>query len=791
MSRRFSMPVAALLLAFGAAWSGETPAGDPPPLPRDSTVLARASAFQAAGQQAEAIALLETHLRQQPDDQLARQALLAARISQLESEIRIHLAAQAGTKGLVIANPEYEAARARSEEVVRKRLDLVEYFIAEHRFADAVETCNAILVDYPGHPAVLQIKVQVLRALQGVLDRERKVLNREGDVRHVEAVNEVVDAAIMPRDKPKQARTVFVFEEDIEAAERERVRRKLQERIDLIQNAVEVRKVIEYLFSVAGINYVIRDDAIGSETLTIHLVNESLETVLQIVSKQVNLRYNYIAGTVYITGSDSDVLETKIIRLSSGLTDVLLKPQLLDVQGGAGGGGAGGGAGGAGGGVAAANLFGQQGAAAAGPDGPPTDLMRLVDKLPELIVGWPADGKYHLDRKSTTLYVKATPAAINEVERLLKALDYQSAQILIETRFVEIRQEDQLELGVDWSIGDLGKHFGYNAVNDSSAASQLNAGQGLIVGAARPNRLARAAGIATAAGGGSPAAVQATVQGLSPITASITALEQKNRARTLTAPRIMVLNNGTGLIEISQEIAYISGFTNQAVPSAQILQNQQNNQVVNQTFNALVPQLETAKEAIALQITPSMGRNSDLITLNLTPSVVELIDLRAVNFDVPDGQGGIINNTIEKPFFANRRLATTLHVKNGETIVLGGLQTESVQKNKAGLPFINRVPVLGLLFGRESTKEERRNLIILVTAHIIDPNGSKLSDEIRVLRDTWRAVTPVPVRAEIERHVKGATADVPAASDQRPGKSGAGGSGTAQAVNPWEKGRGR
>ncbi len=431
----------------------------PAPAGASDEVL-RANVLIAAGHPAEARALLELRVQEHPEDIPARQILLSARVAEMEQQIRELLAEESKNPDPAL-DVDYQDARARADKAVVKRMEIAEYYAAERRYPDAVVTLNAILRDYPHEPAVLKLKFRLLKTM---IEIERTELLKDKRTRHDDAINDVIDDARMPGELPKSKRQVFVFDEDIAAVEREALRKKLQTRLDLIFDGTggtkpaTVREVLQPLFAVAGVNYVILDSALGTETLTIHLVNETVETALATISKLVNIRYNYAAGTVFISNAASDVLITRIIRVQSGLTDVVTDPKLEDMTAGGGGGGGGGGAGGYGpqgqGQGGAANLFAQQQQQGQGANTPATsDLERFLDKVPDLVVGWPADGKIYLDRKSNTIYVRATPSAIDEVERLLYALDYNNVQVLIEARFIEVSDDAQKELGIDWAGG--------------------------------------------------------------------------------------------------------------------------------------------------------------------------------------------------------------------------------------------------------------------------------------------------------------------------------------------------
>ena len=694
-------------------------------------VVRRAGGLIADGKRLEAIALLEDHLQRTPEDEGARQALLAARIAHLEEEIRTILAREATTRDLAVGPPNYEAVKARSEEVVRRRLEVAEYFAGAGRPGEAIDACDAILKDHVGHPAPLALKWRMLKELLGAVMAERKVLLKEKDVRRAELINEVIDKAIMPREKEKVVRGVMIFDEDVAEIERERVRIRLRERVSLENMAgVDVRKVIETLFAIAGINYIILDSAIGSETLSINLVDESLDNILQIVSRQVGLRYNYIAGTVYITSATSSVLETEIIRLQSGLTDVLAQPG-AEAAGGGGGGGGGGQP------PVQPDPFAQQGGG--GGEQSKSDLERFLDKIPEIIVGWPAEGTIYVDRKSNTVFVRATPAAIAEVKRLIQALDYNSVQVLIEARFVEVSESDLLVLGVDWS--------GRKAdVAGAGVAASTNFGGGIVTPSFTGPVAPPPSGLLVS---GILGGINGDYLG-----ASLRALEERGKASTLAEPKILTLNNATGLISIENDISYIESYTQQSQTTQGTTGN--NGTVVTSSSVVLTPQLATEKEEVSLRIIPSVARNSDIITLRLFPRIKQQNGLpKTVPFSYQPAPGSaLISLNIEKPQFNDRKLETVLHVQNGQTIALGGLVKEVESEKTSGLPFISRVPLLGRLFRTDTNSNDRRNLIIFVAAHIVEPNGAKVSDEVRLLRDHATVSVTEPVRAAIDQRAR-------------------------------------
>ncbi len=711
-------------------------------------VVGSANRLAAQGKYAEAIDLLNGWLADHPKDPVARQHLLSIKVAQKEADIRAVLSEQSSGKGLILADPDYEAARDRADADVQRRLAVVEYFLSQNRFTDAAQGCNAILRDHPHDDATMRLKFRILNT---IVDKERKELLKQQDAERGNAINDVVEDNTFTRDKPRVQRQVFVFQEDIDEIERAKVKAKLQERITLNQDQAKVWDVMKTLFAIAGINYVVLDSAISDETISLHLVDDTVESVLNSVGKLAKVRFSYTDGTVFVSSDADDGLVSEIIRLRSGLTNVEAEVSASSFSGGgANGGGNGGGGVGNNGGVGqngnqglpgrngqggngrnAANAAGGgngQGGQNGGQGGGKSDIEKFLEKLPDIITGWQDTHKWHLDRKSNTLYLRASPWVIAETKRLLHAMDYNNVQVLIESRFVEVSESAMRQLGVDWGA------FQGSVQN---AAGMTWAGG---VGApSLPSAVAQGT-VATSGGGLASGLLQ---QNGFTINATLRALESEKKADTLAEPKILTLNNSQGLIEITKTITYVSSVEFQTFSSSSTQPNG-NGTIVSNSGQVPVPKFDEVKEGYQLKITPSVARNSDVITLHLQPTVQKLTGLtnEPIKYQPSAGSSTPETFNIQKPEFATRTLETVLHVQNGQTLALGGLSDALEEKTTTGSPFVSKIPVLGWFFKSETKNSERRNLIILVTANIVDPSGSKVGDELEHLRDTARILLP-------------------------------------------------
>ncbi len=145
---------------------------------------------------------------------------------------------------------------------------------------------------------------------------------------------------------------------------------------------------------------------------------------------------------------------------------------------------------------------------------------------------------------------------------------------------------------------------------------------------------------------------------------------------------------------------------------------------------------------MTLEVEPVVGGDSTTIDLNLVPQVVEFEGF--INYGSPinavgvNTVGGVIStsvpvlltqNVINQPVFSTRKVTTSVSVYDGQTVVLGGLMREDVQKTEDKVPIIGDIPLVGRAFRTNVDQHIKKNLVIFVTARIITPAGVPLAEE--------------------------------------------------------------
>ena len=187
------------------------------------------------------------------------------------------------------------------------------------------------------------------------------------------------------------------------------------------------------------------------------------------------------------------------------------------------------------------------------------------------------------------------------------------------------------------------------------------------------------------------------IDGSARVDATLEAIAQNNEVQLLARPSLTVGNNQEGEIQIGAEVPVEAG---ESISAGGL-----------STTN-----IQYRDTGIGLLITPQI--NDD--------GVVNLIINQTLR-SVDNSASGINNN----PVFNNQEITTTVVVKNGDNIVLGGLIQTDTEALNTGIPLLNRVPALGNLFSYQQDNLERRELFIVLRPEIIDLNeqvGPQYSD---------------------------------------------------------------
>jgi general secretion pathway protein D len=141
----------------------------------------------------------------------------------------------------------------------------------------------------------------------------------------------------------------------------------------------------------------------------------------------------------------------------------------------------------------------------------------------------------------------------------------------------------------------------------------------------------------------------------------------------------------------------------------------------------IVNTVQMRDTGVILQVTPRVNKNG-LVQLDIS---------QEVSNSIPTTTSGIDSPTIQE-----RRLSSTVVVKNGDTVALGGLITENITTSKSGVPYLAKIPLLGALFRDTSNNKTRTELILLITPRVMrdDDEFQHVMDDLRIEFQTLKPV---------------------------------------------------
>lgn len=347
-------------------------------------------------------------------------------------------------------------------------------------------------------------------------------------------------------------------------------------------------------------------------------------------------------------------------------------------------------------------------------------------------VKFPTGASITYNATISQLIVANTADNLETFERILQQLNVVPNQVEIEARFVEVDQSDLEELGLQWILND--NYEFATKKNGSGERMQINANnQGLtqgnrFFGYDSGNQAVSAVSTITQAGG------QAMLGGIlsassvltnPEVTIVLQALSQHGGTDLLSAPRVTTRSGVNAQIQVVTEIIYPTEFT-VTQPSVDSDGNVTMGPISEPgTF-------ETRETGVILNVTPTVGPDGYTIDLVMAPEVCELVEWLQYGsvIEIPSEFGNQIwTYNMPMPVFTSRNVTTSIVIWDGQTVVMGGLIREELTTIKDKVPLLGDIPLLGRLFRSEGQYSRKKNLLIFVTARLVDPAGRPIHRE--------------------------------------------------------------
>ncbi|MBF0557899.1 MAG: type IV pilus secretin PilQ [Nitrospirae bacterium] len=304
-------------------------------------------------------------------------------------------------------------------------------------------------------------------------------------------------------------------------------------------------------------------------------------------------------------------------------------------------------------------------------------------------------GNISTDPRTRSIIVKDIPSSLEEMGKLVETLDKPTRQVLIEARIVEVSKNFSNELGVEWS-GYLSPNASRSAMYGVGSASST-----AVSGATSVNNLPGATG----GGGGTtptvnplasyfPTLVSLGTSGAPTgaftvgylnaartlgLDLRISALESNGKGKIVSSPKIMTLDNEKAVIKQGRKIPY-------------------------STVSNSGTQVQFIDAALGLTVTPQIGPdNTILLTI-------------VANKDSAD----FSNTSQGLPSITTNEASTQVLIKDGETVVMGGILSTTDQDSESNIPGLSKIPLLGALFKRNAKTTSTDELLIFITPRVIE-----------------------------------------------------------------------
>lgn len=283
------------------------------------------------------------------------------------------------------------------------------------------------------------------------------------------------------------------------------------------------------------------------------------------------------------------------------------------------------------------------------------------------------------DEKRNAIMIRAPRTEYRRIQQALRELDKAPSQVLIEATIVEVSLTGSLQYGVEWYLQN-------SMSRGREGQALLNLRQSGSIGATQPGfsySILNRAGV---------------------IRATLNALAEDSLLRVLSNPSVLVQDNYNATIQIGRQ---------QPIKSSTTV-----------TSSNLVSEAITYKDTgVMLSVTPSVNAGGT-VTMDITQQITDVGEI-----DAATGQRN----------FLTRQIQSRVAVRSGETVVLGGLIRENETKGSSGLPGLSQIPVLGALFGTQSSQRDRTELLVMITPRALDDDdalrnaGSELRQRMRTL----------------------------------------------------------
>jgi type IV pilus assembly protein PilQ len=288
-------------------------------------------------------------------------------------------------------------------------------------------------------------------------------------------------------------------------------------------------------------------------------------------------------------------------------------------------------------------------------------------------------GTVNIDKRTNTLIIKDIPTVIDEATALVKAVDAMTPQVMIEAKIVEAGLQYSRELGTRWT-------FGTNPLTEASLGGRdylFTGGPDDGVADGLGNQVVFGNPITSSPTGVLGLAATVLDQNFN-YEVELQAAELNGDGKVISSPRVVTVDNSPAIIEQGVSIPF-------------------------QTFENGDAQLEFVDAVLKLDVTPHITADGSII-----------MKIK-VSRNAPDSSVATLDGT---PGIAKNQVQTETLVKDGQTLVLGGIYVMNTSDTGSSVPYLSRLPFLGALFRSKEYRDDRKELLIFVSPRVVETQQS-------------------------------------------------------------------
>lgn len=331
------------------------------------------------------------------------------------------------------------------------------------------------------------------------------------------------------------------------------------------------------------------------------------------------------------------------------------------------------------------------------------DMKGLLKNVLSKKEGGSPYGSIAVDKRTNSVIITTIAEDFPLIERTINELDSMTPQALIEAEIVEIKTSAFQTLGLEWG-GATGTFVSFTGPVKNTKFP-FTRDHGMF----KSNLLTSDPSLLDTQG----------VLSLAEFSVIIKALETEGLAQYLAKPRMMVLNNETAEINITADTAV-------GIESTTITDT-----------GEVIRKAEREETGVSLKVTPTINEK-DYITMTIEPNVVRPI------------QSVFFSDFVDP---TKRSAKTTVMVKSGQTIAIGGLLKSEDEGSKRKTPGVSRIPFLGNFFKRDEDKSSGTELVIFITAHVIRDVAELGADLIEIEKQKTQEIFEEAAVTDEERQL--------------------------------------